>query len=184
MKKFLYFFVAFFALVSCGALKGVPQSSNKIGSPFPKVNNTDITFVENYVTYPVRASYTERIGKQAELKNDLRGELATTLYADVKTYNETQVSRGAGEEEYSKDFLSWTLTTANMNFPSDLVYTTEEEVRKGKEVYFWVRISADKRGMAKYYEKSIKTKRENFMENAKANYRHEENMARFANEKD
>lgn len=182
MKKIVILMVmAIVALASCGTMRNVPQSANKLHSPFPAVKGTEITFVENYVTYPLNASYTERVGKQAELKNDLRGELATTLYADVKTYNETQISRNAGDEEYSKDFLAWTLTTANMNFPADLVYTTEEEVRKGNTIYFWVRISADKKGMAKYYENAVKAKRKNLVDDVQAEHRHQENLARFSN---
>ena len=164
---------------SCSSLSKVPQSSNKLSSPFPTVKTTELTFVENYVTYTLGAPYAERVGKQSELKNDLRGELALAIYSEVKTYNESRTVRNAGDEEYSKDFLAWTLTTANMKLPGDVVYTTEEEVKKGNTVYYWVRISTDKKKLSNFYEKSVKADKKNATTEAQAERRHEENMAKI-----
>lgn len=181
MKKFILLALAVVAIASCGTMKNVPQSENKLNSPFPQVQGTEITFVENFVTYELNAPYVERVSKQAELRNDLRGELATALYSETKTYSESRTERNAGDTEYNKDFLAWTLTTANMKLPGDLVYTTEQEVKRGNTIYFWVRLSANKKKMADYYEKSVKTDRKNLVEDVRSEQRHEENMARLSN---
>ena len=165
---------------ACSSMRNVPQSNNKLGSPFPAVKDNGVTFVEAHVEYAKGASIGEIMSKQTELKNILRGELAKAIYADIQTYDETRAVRGSGDDEYSTEFASWVLTTSNVSFPGDIVYMTECEVLNKKEgaISYWVRFTTDKKKMLNYYEKSVKTTRKNYVSDRQSERRHEENMAK------
>lgn len=153
MKRILPIIITMLFTASCSTLHTLIQG--KLNSPFPEVNSPNLVFVEDYVTYKDNTPYVKKSTIRQELENDLRGQLALRLYGEVQTRSESNVLRGNNDSEYSKDFVSWTMTSAKMSFPADVVWTEEKEVLNHGIIYYWVRITADTKKMVNYYENTV-----------------------------
>ena len=168
MKKiYAIFAVLLMAVMFNGcatAIKGAVQSSNRPGSPFPKVEDLNTVFVEGRVL--LTGDDFGAVSEESNLETVLWGKFLRDLRPSVETETQTTAKRSTGNSEYNTNYSEWVTLTANGLLNSNIAIVSRKWVEKRKEgTYYWVRISGNRKELTDYLDKQAKAeKRENSKE--------------------
>ena len=181
MKKiFAIFAVIMMAVMfnSCAtAIQGAVQSSNRPGSPFPKVEDLNTVFVEGRVL--LTDNDFDALSKENNLETVLWGKFLRDLRPSVETETKTTAHRSAGADEYSTNYNEWVTLTANGMLNSKVAILSRKWVEKRKEgTYYWVRIAGDRKDLTDFLDKQLKAEKKEDRQELRTDRKFEKSIAK------
>ena len=181
MKKiFAIFAVVMMAVMfnSCAtAIQGAVQSSNRPGSPFPKVEDLNTIFVEGKVL--LTNDDFEAIAKESNLETVLWGKFLRDLRPSVETETKTTAKRSTGSDDYSTNYNEWVTLTASGMLNSKVAIVSRKWVEKRKEgTYYWVRIAGDRKELTDYLDKQAKAEKKDDIRETREERKFETSIAK------